>query len=228
MFDDIEREYKKGLQEKRFVAYYWPRAMLIVLVAIALSFLIGFHRWLVYGCAVTIFVGLVAIFFIREYMHAHQTMEEVRRSKSLATKLAAYIRVDDSRRIEKLVHDLARHGLQTQDDLKIALDYFQSRLPANTKPNLLEWLFTTVIALSSVVIVTYDNSINTINVHRLVEVFGPTVVVALIILTPFIIAKLISTGISSSRNKVDTILAQDLAYIYVNFEKFAAKLKKKA
>lgn len=225
MFDEIEREYQKGLQEKRFIAYYWPRAMIIVLVATSLSFLIGFHRWIVYGCAVVIFVGLVAIFFAREYYHAHKTMESVRQSKHLTTKLSAYFKVDNTRRIDKLVRDLARHNLRTKDDLKITLDYFQSRLPINKKPNLLEWIFTAVVALSSVVIVTYDSSINTINTHRLVAVLAPTVVVALIILTPFIIAKLISTGISRSRNKVDTSLVQDLAYIYVNFEKFKDKLE---
>lgn len=93
MFSEIEREYKKGLQQKRFVAYYWPCATLVVILAI-------------------------------------------------------------------------------------------------------------VFAL----------------------VFGSTAVVALIILTPVIIAKIISTAMSISRNKIDSSLVEDLAYIYVHFEKYQTRL----
>lgn len=225
MFSDIEKEYKKGLQEKRFIAYYWPRALIIILVAVLMSFVIGLHRWLVYGCAVMVFVGVGVAFFIKEYYHAHKTMENVRQSKGFSTKLSEYYRVDDSRRINKLIEDLARHNLRTKADLEIAIDYYQSRLPTNTKPNLLEWIFTAVITLSSIVIVTYDSSIKSISLNRLVAILAPTVIVALIILTPFIIAKLITAGISSSRNKVDTSLVEDLAYIYVNFEKYQQRLK---
>lgn len=228
MFDKIEREYKRGLQEKRFMAYYSPRAAIIVVLAILLSTVIGLHRWLVYACAAIIFVGIVVFFFIKEYSNAHKTIESVRQSKSFSAKFSAYLRVDDSRRIEKLVADLAHHHLHTKADLELTLDYFQSRLPSRTKPNLLEWIFTAVITLSSIVIVTYDSSINTINLHRLVSIVVPTMVVALIILTPFIIAKLISAAISSSRNKVDTSLVQDLAYICVNFDKYRSRLEKGA
>lgn len=227
MFDDIEREYKKGLQEKRFVDYYWPRAVVIILVAILLDLLIGKYHWIIYGCALAVFVMIVAAFFAREYWHAHKTIESVRQSKSFATKLTAYFKVDDSRRIEKLVLDLAHHDLHTKSDIKLALDYFQSRLPVNAKPKLLDWVFTTVIALSSIVIVTYDSSINAINIQRLLKIFAPSVAVALIILTPFIIAKLIYTGMSRSRNKIDTSLVQDLAYIYVHFEKYQKRLEAK-
>lgn len=224
MFDDIEREYKKDLQGKRFVTYYWPRALAVILVAVLLDLVLGKHRWLVYGFAVLLFVVFAAIFFLKEYYHAHRTMESVRQGKSLTTKMTAYFKVDDTKRIEKLVADLRHHNLHTKSDVKLTLDYFQSRLPVNSRPNLSEWIFTTVIALSSIVIITYDNSINTISLHKLFAVFAPSVAVALIILTPFILAKLILAGISRSHNKIDTSLVQDLAYIYVHFEKYEKKL----
>lgn len=224
MFDDIEREYKKDLQGKRFVTYYWPRALAVILVAVLLDLVLGKHRWLVYGFAVLLFVVFAAIFFLKEYYHAHRTMESVRQGKSLTTKMTAYFKVDDTKRIEKLVADLRHHNLHTKSDVKLTLDYFQSRLPVNSRPNLSEWIFTTVIALSSIVIITYDNSINTISLHKLFAVFAPSVAVALIILTPFILAKLILAGISKSHNKIDTSLVQDLAYIYVHFEKYEKKL----
>lgn len=45
------------------------------------------------------------------------------------------------------------------------------------------------------------------------------------ILTPIIIVKLMKVGITRSRYKAETILVEDLAYIYVNFDKFQEKLK---
>lgn len=223
MFDDIEREYEKDLQEKRFLAYYIPRAIVVSLVAILLVIIVKFD-WLVYLCALVLFLSVVVVFFIKEYRHAHKTVKAVRDSTGLNAKILAYNNADDSRRINKLVVDLAKHRIHTRDDLLLVLDYFQSRLPSNSKPNLLEWIFTAVVTLSSVVLVTYDDSINAINMHRLAAVLVPTIIVALIILTPFIMAKAIATGIAKNRNKAETSLVQDLAYIYVNFEKYQTKL----
>lgn len=45
------------------------------------------------------------------------------------------------------------------------------------------------------------------------------------ILTPIIIAKLMKIGITRSRYKAETLLVEDFAYIYVNFDKFEEKLK---
>lgn len=220
MFDEIEKSYQKGLQQNRFSAYYWPRAAIVVIIAIILDALLGFHRWVVYICAVVVLAILVLSFFIRDYYRAHKTIATVRETRGTSAKLAAYYEADDLRRIDDLVIDLAHHNLRTKADLELALSYYQSRLPSNSRPNILEWIFTAIITLSSIVIVTYDNSINTINIRRLFSVFAPTIIVVLIILTPLIIAKLISAGISSSRNKIDTSLVQDLAFIYVNFDRY--------
>lgn len=176
------------------------------------------------NCSVVVFCILVIIFLLWEYRQASKLFRSVRESKSFATKLTAYYRADDQRRIDNLLDDLARHRINTKDKLSLTLSYFQSRLPSETKPNLLGWVLTAVITLSSIVIVAYDSSIGTINLHRLISVFGSTAVVALIILTPVIIAKIISTAMSISRNKVDSSLVEDLAYIYVHFEKYQARL----
>lgn len=135
---------------------------------------------------------------------------------------------DDRRHLENLLDDLARHKIQTKDDINLTLNFFQSRLPGNAKPNLIGWVLTAVIALPSIVIVAYDDLIGTINLHKLIPIFASTRVVALIILMPFIIVKIISAVMSISRNKVDTSLVEDLAYIYVHFDEYQAKLSGEA
>ncbi len=220
MFSDIEKEYKKGLQEKRFSVFYWPKATILVTLALCLDLMLNINRWLVYGCLVAILLALVVFFFAGEFYRAHNAIEGVRKGKGLAAKTVAYFAADDTARINHLVLDLARHDIRTKRDLEITLNYFQARLPANTRPNLLEWILTVLITFSSIVIVTYDDSVGTISLHRLYSVVGSALVVALIILTPLILAKLISAGISSSRNKIDTVLVEDLAYIYVHFDTY--------
>lgn len=224
LFSEIEREYKKGLQQKRFIAYYWPCAALVVVLAIVFALVFSSLRWLIYGCAVIIFCMLAIAFLVWEYHHAGKLFRSVRISKTFSAKLAAYYIADDKRRIDNLVDDLARHQIRTKDDILLTLNYFQTRLPGNTKPNLLGWVLTAVITLSSIVIVAYDGSIGTINLHRLIPIFGSTLVVALLILTPVIIAKIISTTMSISRNKIDSSLVEDLAYIYVHFDQYHERL----
>lgn len=226
MFDEIEKEYQSKSQAKRFSDYYWPRVLIVVLVAIILNFIFSKYHWLLYGCAIIFFMFIVGFFFLKEYHHAHKTIKTVRESRSFSTKYAAYSKADHTQRIDGLIASLARHNICTKSDIKLALDFFQSRLPANTKPKLLDWISTTIIALVSIIIITYDSSINTINIHRFFNVFAPSVVVALLLLTPFIIARLIFISISQSHDKMDTGLIQDLAYIYINFDKYQEKLKR--
>ncbi len=225
MFSEIEKEYKKGLQQKRFLAYYWPCATLVVILALVFAFIFDSISWIIYGCALVLLLVLVAIFFAWELHYATKTFQSVRRSKSLSAKIAAYIIADDKKRIDNLIADLARNDIRTKENLRLTLDYFQSRLPYIAKTSILSWVLTAVITLSSIVIVAYDDSVGTISLQRLIPIFSSTLAVALIILTPFIIVRIISAAISSSRSKVDATLVEDLAYIYVHFELYRTKLE---
>lgn len=226
MFSDIEREYKKALQQNRFFAYYWPKVILVVIIAVICDLALGVNRWMVYGCLVLLLVVLVGLFFVREFYVAHRTIKQVHESKGIIAKVQAYIAADDALRIRNLAIDLAHHGIHTKADLELALGYYQSCLPGNSRPNLLEWVLTAAVAVSSVIIVAYDDAMGTIDTKKLISVFGSTLAVALIILTPFIIAKLISASISRSRNKIDTSIVEDLSYICVHFEQFRPILEK--
>lgn len=227
MFSDIEREYKKALQQKRFFVYYWPKVVFIVIIAVLCDLGLGVNRWLAYGCTVVVLILLVAYFFLHELRVANKTIPSVRSAKGISAKIHAYNLADDALRIQNLADDLARHDINTKDDLGLTLEYFQTRLPSNSRPNLLAWILTAVITVSSVIIVAYDNALGTVDIQKLISVFVSTAAIALVILTPFILAKFISAGISNSRNKVDTSLVEDLAYIYVHFEDYRGSLSKK-
>ena len=82
MFSEIEKEYKKGLQERRFFRYYWPRAIILIAIALALDFGININRWLVYGVMVVLLIFFIIMFFVRDYQRGVRNVgaEKVRQT----------------------------------------------------------------------------------------------------------------------------------------------------
>lgn len=227
MFGEIEKEYRKGLQEQRFKVFYWPKAILVVVVALNLVIWTKaseIYNILVYVLAVIVLLGLAAYFFIKELRLASKVFPAIRKNKDINAKLKAYFAADDAMRIDNLVSDLRKHNMHTKTDIELAFNYYKSRLPVNAKPSVLEWFLTTMITLSSIIIVTYDDEVGTINMAKLISAFGTTMAAALVAVTPFLIAKLISVSISRSRSKLEEVLVEDLAYVYANYEKYSVKL----
>lgn len=221
MFSEIEKEYRKDLLDQRFAVYYWPKAALIAVLALIFAMIPNFEYWMAFIAAVAILLGIAVLFFVRELEIARRKYPEVRAQQNLVAMVREYYNIDDRLRMDNLVADLARHNIRNENDLKLTLDYYQSRLPGDSRPNLLEWFLTMIVTVSSVTIVTYDEELGMVDLPKLFEILWAT----MIIVAPFLIAKLIAAGISQSRNKIDTILVEDLSYIYVNFANFKKKLE---
>lgn len=225
MFSEIEKEYKKGLQERRFFAYYWPRAIIVVVLALMADLGFNFHRWAVYGIMLGVLILFVMLFFIRDYRRGLRELDLSNTSRRHRIKL--YLKADDEIRINNLLSDLARHHIHTKTELELTISYFERNRPVASKPNLLEWTLSIAVTLSSIVLLAYDTDTGVINAQKFISAFGSTMTIALVILTPAIIAKLISNRISSARTKLDSALIEDLAFIYVNFDKYSQRLSER-
>lgn len=191
------------------------------MLALIFAMIPNFEYWMAFIVAVAILLGVAVFFFVRELEIARRKYPEVRAQQNLVAMVREYYDIDDRLRVDNLVADLARHNIRNENDLKLTLDYYQSRLPGDSRPNLLEWVLTMIVTVSSVTIVTYDEELGMVDLPKLFEILWAT----MIIVAPFLIAKLIAAGISQSRNKIDTILVEDLSYIYVNFANFKKKLQ---
>lgn len=226
MFDEIEKEYRKGVQERRYLAYYVQRAIPITLAAIVLSLV--FRKWylVIYVVTIVILIGLAVVFFVRDVQAMDETPKAIRRKKGMKARLKNYFETDNARRIDGLVGVLGRHGINSQEDLRVALDYYESRLPITTKPNLVNWILTTLVTVASIAIVAYDEVTDTIDARKFLSVFISALVVAVMCVTPVLVFKVARYAMTRFRNRVDTILVEDLAYIYMNFERFREEMKK--
>ncbi len=225
MFNEIEKEYKKGLQQRRFFRYYWPRAIILVIITLALDFGLKVNRWLIYGGMVILLIALVIVFFVRDYRRGvRQVGSEKVRSTARKKRYKLLLKYDDEIRINNLIEDLRKHNLTTRSDIEMAMNYFERNRPVNSKPNLLEWTLSIAVALSSIIILAYDEETGMIDTGKFISTFGSTLVIAQVFLTPAIVAKIISASIAARRTKVDDFLVEDLAFLYVNYEAFRKRL----
>lgn len=222
MFSEIEKEYQRGLPEKRFIKYYCWRVVPIVLIAFLVIAILGFDSHLVAIVAGVLLLLLALWFIIRDI---RTTMGKHANKKSFSSLLVAYLKNDDNVRLGNLILDLKKHHICTKDDLKLALEYFEKRQPVSTKPSLLEWTLSVVIALAPVIILAYDDATQTIDRTKLLAVLVPTMEVTLSVIMPIIVIKAITAHATKSRAKTDALLMEDLAFLYVNFDQYKDNLK---
>ena len=222
MFTEIEKQYQENLAEHKFWKFYFRFATPVILVATMVTFLLNLNPWLVTGAVMIYLLYLVAHFFNQEVNHI---LGRRQIHPSLRIKIQAYARADNEYRLNNLLNILHEHNIRTREDLELAIRYFEGRRPVVTKTSLLEWVLTIAITLASVVAIAYDDNSQAINDMKLFHILWPTFRIVLFVMVPGFVIGFISNKVFFSRSKVDSILIEDLSYIYVNYDKFQKKLK---
>ncbi len=222
MFSEIEKDYRKGLQEARFWRFYGWRSLVAIVLAMVVIFVLGVNSWLAAGCLSVILVGLVAWFFWKD---TKIVLGKRVQRKSVIERLVEYFREDDKLRVKNLLVDLKRHGVQTREEIKIALDYYERKQPVQTKTGILEWVLSIAVALVSIVVVAYDEASATVDMEKLFNILKPTLGLIVAIIVPIVVAKMVVNFLAVPRAKLDSILVEDLAIIYMQYDKFEDKLK---
>lgn len=222
MFSEIEKDYRKGLQEARFWRFYGWRSLVAIVLAMVVIFVLGVNSWLAAGCLSVILVGLVAWFFWKD---TKIVLGKRVQRKSVVERLVEYFREDDKLRVKNLLVDLKRHGVQTREEIKIALDYYERKQPVQTKTGILEWVLSVAVALVSIVVVAYDEASATVDMEKLFNILKPTLGLIVAIIVPIVVAKMVVNFLAVPRAKLDSILVEDLAIIYMQYDKFEDKLK---
>ncbi len=226
MFSEIEKEYRKSVQERRYWAYYIKWAVPITVVAAVLSLAFRYLYGVILFVTTVLLVGILITFIVHDIKATEEMARAVHRKRGIIAKLQSYFETDDAMRVNNLVANLVKHDIRTKEDLKLAIEYYESRLPMNTKPNLMDWILTTIVTVASVALVAYDEATSTIDVQKFLNVFISALIVAAICITPILVFKIVRYALSRFRNRVDTILVEDLAEIYVNFEGYEGRFEK--
>lgn len=223
MFSTIEKEYNQDLVDHKFNYFYWPKAIIIVIISLGLTHIFQPLYWSILIVMAAILLGLIIYFLNTELAHASRENNKIQECNGIVAKLQAYFEYDIINRRDNLAVSLIKYNLANRDGIKLALDYYQSRLPISTKPNFLDWILTTVITLAPIVVIAYDNEIDSINIYKMIPILISALSVAFIIVMPLVIARVVAAIKLKNRTKIDSILVEDLAYFYANFDEFRKK-----
>lgn len=220
MFSDIEKDYKKGLPELRFRSYYVRLAVPLIVVAYLASKFLHINSWLTAVIMGVLLLVLVGIYLLKDI----RSLSKYEKGMGIRKWLNNYNRADELRRLDSLVASLHKNNLNSQDDIKLALEHFEQQVPPPTKPSLLELMLSAAVGLMSIIVLAYDEENNIVDFGKFWNILWSTLGVALIIIIPVVVVGWLVKKLIFSHTKIEVILVEDLAYVYINYDKFRAKL----
>ena len=165
MFSEIEKEYKKGLPDLRFRAYYVRLSIPLMIAAYLASRAFNINSWLTAAIMGVILLVVVVMYLAKDI----RSLSKYEKGMKLRRWLANYNQADEKRRLDSLTVSLRKNNLDSKDDIKLALDHFEQRVPAPSRLQSVETILSVSVALMSIIVVAYDEENNIVD---FCQVFG--------------------------------------------------------
>lgn len=221
IFEDIEKEYKKSSKERKFNRLYWINAIISTIIISAFKNVI-YIKYLNY----VIVLLFIIFYFIFDY---NTTMKNsnLKKDDKLINQLRQYVNLVEKNHINSLIILLKKYNFKTKNDLKLAIDYYNSKRKIKIESGFLGWITSVLISLASLITIAYDTATQKIDYTKISVIFGNSIGFIIVALIPILIFKYIIDIITSSKEKLHSELSEDLSYIYINFDKYKNQLTKK-
>ncbi len=219
MFENIEKEYKKNAKEVKFTKFYWISAIMstIVFSTIKMNNTIRNYNF------ITIIL-LVIVYLIIDY---NKTMKKHKKSNNkLINNLNTYLQILKSGNLNNLIILLKKYNFKTKNDLKLAIDYFNSKRSIKIESSFWGQMISVLVSVASILTVAYDPITQKIDDAKVLIIYGTSIGYILIAIIPIMMIKLIINNIAFSKEKLHTELSDKLSYVYINFNKFKNQLTK--
>lgn len=223
MFKEIEKEYKGTLKENKFNSFYWKNAGFACIVSLIISKLINNTLAIIF-CYIYIITKLI-IYFYKDYK---ETTKKINLKKESITKrVKIYISQIKPNHVDNVLNILSSYNFRTKNDLKLVIDYYNSKQPITLESSPLGWIVSVALTIASFIEIAYDSNTQTINFNKLSLILNSTSIYIILIVIPIIIIKFIINIIIIPKRKLYSQLSEDLSFIYLNFNKYKNKLSKK-
>lgn len=221
MFKTIEKDYKRNLRETKFNKFYWITSFLLILSSSLLQIPDNIKPYFIY---VLLFIFVIG-YFIINYI---KTMKKVNLKKkiNIIEKLKIYNNEIEKQDFDKIILLLKQYNFRTKNDLKLAIDYYNSEKPIKVESDYLGWIVSIVLTLSSFIEIAYNAENQTIDTTKVSVILSSTLGILLGLLVPIIIFKIIINNTFISKKTIRSNLSDDLSYIYLNFNKYKNQLSK--
>lgn len=222
MFENIEKEYKKNSKERKFNKFYWISAFISTIVFSPLRN-IKYLKYINYG----IVFFLVIIYFIYDYKKTINK-STIKKNERIINKFKKYVSITKKDHMNNLIMLLKTNNFKTKNDLKFAIEYYNSKRPIKIESSLLAWITSTSLTLASLVSIAYDPTTQKIDYTKINAILETTIGFVIVALIPILLVKLIIIdNFTFSKEKLHSELSEDLSYIYMNFDKYKNQLNKK-
>lgn len=221
MFKIIEKNYKKGLNETKFNRFYWTTSFLLIFSSSLLKIPDNVKPYFIY---VLLFIFVIG-YFIVNYIKIMKNIN-IKKKISFIDKLKIYSDEVKKQNFNKIIQLLRQYNFKTKNDLKLAIDYFNSEKPIKVESDYLGWIVSISLTLSSFIDIAYNNETQTIDTTKISIILGSTLGIIIEFLIPIIILKLIINNIFISKKTIRSNLSDDFSYIYLNFNKYKNQLSK--
>lgn len=206
MFSDIEKKYKKIEHNFVFSFFYWISALGIAIIVLFISNLCNFTNHLTIIIFYIIFIITNLLFYKYYYK-----------------KKYSYKKEDKIRGLIKILNE---NNIRIKSDIKLAIDYYNSKLPLKIESSFLAWIVSSIISMASLVEIAYDKEENIINYKKLEVVLESTLGFIFVIIIPLIVIKLFLNSFDIPKKEIYSELTDDLSYIYYNHNKYKNELQK--
>lgn len=221
MFKDIEKNYKKNLNETKFNKFYWTTSILLILGSSLLKIADNYKPYFIY---VSLFICVVG-YFIVDYIKIMKIIN-IKKKINFIDKLKIYSNEVKKQKINKIIQLLKQYNFKTKNDLKLAIDYFNNEKPIKIESDYLGWIVSISLTLSSFIEIAYNNETQTIDTTKISVILGSTLGIMIVFLISIITLKLIINNLFISKKTMRSNLSDDLSYIYLNFNKYKNQLFK--
>src|SRR5699024_8436490 len=142
------------------------------------------------------------------------------------TKFKIYIKEVENQNINNLISLLKQYNFKTKNDLKMAIDYYNSEKPIKVESNYLGWIMSIALTLSSFIEIAYNTETQAIDITNISDIIVSNKIIIIVFLIPIIFLKFFINTVVIPKKILQSNLSEDLTYIYLNFDKYKNQLSK--
>lgn len=221
MFKDMEKKYKKGLNENKFNKFYWSTSFFLIFGSFLLKIPDNVKPYFIYVLLSIFVIG----YFIVNYIKIMKN-NNIKNKTNFIEKLNAYSNEIKKQNFNRIILLLKQYNFKTKNDLKLAIDYFNSEKSIKVESDYLGWIISISLTLSSFIEIAYNTETQTIDTTKISVILGSTIGILIEFLITIIILNIVINVLFISKKTIRSNLSDDLSYIYLNFNKYKNQLSK--
>lgn len=221
MFKDMEKKYKKGLKENKFNKFYWSTSFFLIFGSFLLKIPDNVKPYFIYVLLSIFVIGYSIVNYVKIMKN-----NNIKNKTNFIEKLNAYSNEIKKQNFNRIILLLKQYNFKTKNDLKLAIDYFNSEKSIKVESDYLGWIISISLTLSSFIEIAYNTETQTIDTTKISVILGSTIGILIEFLITIIILNLVINVLFISKKTIRSNLSDDLSYIYLNFNKYKNQLSK--